>query len=297
MRILLVEDEKRLSSALAYILKKEHYIVDLTGDGIEAEDMALTGIYDIIVLDRMLPNKEGVEILKSIRKANVTSAVIFLTAKDSIANKIEGLDAGADDYLVKPFAKEELLARIRALGRRKEKAIKETTINIGKLKINSSQCSVMTVEGEVKLSVQEMQLLEYLSENKGQVLNKEQIFDKVWGFNKEVEMSNVELYVFYIRKKINLVVICIVSSIIGIIMWLDRKRMKQLLVILVDNAIKYMGRAGTITLALEAVNKKIGKRKYTADNSQRTISLGNRKKWVWEVDFSTMYKWTYSLFL
>lgn len=203
MRVLLVEDEKRLQAALAYILKKENYIVDVSGDGIEAEDMALTGIYDIIILDRMLPGKEGVEILKSIRKAQIKSAVIFLTAKDSIENKIEGLDAGADDYLVKPFAKEELLARVRALGRRKEKSIEEAEVHIGRLSINSSQCSVKTLEGEVKLSLQEMQLLMYLGENKSQVLSKEQIFDKIWGFNKDVEISNVELYIFYLRKKID----------------------------------------------------------------------------------------------
>ena len=131
MRVLLVEDEARLASALAYVLKKEKYIVDVSGDGIEVEDMALTGIYDVIILDRMLPNKEGVEILKQIRKENIQSAVIFLTAKDSVANRIEGLDAGADDYLVKPFAKEELLARVRALGRRKEKPVEDKRLQVG----------------------------------------------------------------------------------------------------------------------------------------------------------------------
>lgn len=203
MRILLVEDEERLASALAYVLKKEKYIVDVSGDGIEAEDMALTGIYDVIILDRMLPHKEGVEVLKKIRSAQIRSAVIFLTAKDSVVNKIEGLDAGADDYLVKPFAKEELLARVRALGRRKENIVADNQLKVGKLMLNANKGIVRAKQGEIKLSVQEMQLLEYLSKNAGQVLSKEQIFDKIWGFNKDVEISNVELYVFYLRKKIN----------------------------------------------------------------------------------------------
>lgn len=203
MRILLVEDEKRLASALEYILKKENYIVDTSGDGIEAEDMALTGIYDVIILDRMLPHKEGVEILKDIRREHVSSAVIFLTAKDSVVNKIEGLDAGADDYLVKPFAKEELLARIRALGRRKEKITDPNDLKIGSLIINLNQGIALDQGKEINLSKQEIQLLEYLVLNKGQTLSKEQIFDKVWGFTKEVELSNVELYIFYLRKKID----------------------------------------------------------------------------------------------
>lgn len=202
MRLLLVEDEVRLANALAYVLKKEKYIVDVTGDGIQAEDMALTGIYDVIILDRMLPNKEGVEVLKRIREEHIQSAVIFLTAKDSVANRIEGLDAGADDYLVKPFAKEELLARVRALGRRKEKLLEDKTLQVGTLSIDVKKNVVVTNQETIKLSVQEMQLLEYLCQNKGQVLGKEQIFDKIWGFNNDVEISNVELYIFYLRKKI-----------------------------------------------------------------------------------------------
>ena len=203
MRILLVEDEKRLADALAYILKKEKYNVDVCGDGLEAEDMALTGIYDVIILDRMLPGKEGVEILKSIRKNHVKSAVIFLTAKDSVANRIEGLDAGADDYLVKPFAKEELLARVRALGRRNEKQFCEEELEAGLLRLSIQQGKAFVGTDEIALTVQELQLLEYLLRNKGQVLKKEQIFDKVWGFNTDVEINNVELYIFYLRKKIN----------------------------------------------------------------------------------------------
>ena len=120
MRILLVEDEKRLTDALEYILKKNCYAVDVAYDGITALDLAESGIYDLIVLDRMLPGIDGIEILHTIRNKHFKTPVIFLTAKDSVENRIEGLDAGADDYLVKPFSTDELLARIRALGRRKE---------------------------------------------------------------------------------------------------------------------------------------------------------------------------------
>lgn len=203
MRILLVEDEERLAQALEYILKRENYNVDVTGDGEVGQDMAETNIYDVIILDRMLPNREGIEILKYIRGKGIKSAVIFLTAKDTVSNRIEGLDAGADDYLIKPFAKDELLARVRALGRRKENIVNEGNLHVGKLTLNTKECMVHNGEKEIKLSLQESQLLEYFIENKEQTLSKGQIFDKIWGFDTDVEISNVEVYVFYLRKKID----------------------------------------------------------------------------------------------
>lgn len=203
MRVLLVEDEERLAQALEYILKKENYNVDVTGDGEVGQDMAETNIYDVIILDRMLPNREGIEILKYIRRKGIKSAVIFLTAKDTVSNRIEGLDAGADDYLIKPFAKDELLARVRALGRRKENIVDADNLFAGKLVLNTKECMGYAGEKEIKLSLQESQLLEYFIENKELTLSKDQIFDKIWGFDTDVEISNVELYVFYLRKKID----------------------------------------------------------------------------------------------
>ena len=203
MRILLVEDEERLAQALEYILKRENYKVDVTGDGEVGQDMAETKIYDVIILDRMLPNRDGIEILKYIRGKGIKSAVIFLTAKDTVSNRIEGLDAGADDYLIKPFAKDELLARVRALGRRKENIVDEGNLSVGKLTLNTKECMINDGEKEIKLSLQESQLLEYFMENKEQTLSKGQIFDKIWGFDTDVEISNVEVYVFYLRKKID----------------------------------------------------------------------------------------------
>ena len=204
MRILLVEDETRLAEALVEILKKQGYIVDVTDDGTTGLDMAETGIYSVIILDRNLPNMEGVEILKHLRKKRVTTPVIFLTAKDTISNRVEGLDAGADDYLVKPFSKEELLARVRALSRRLETLQEGETIGVASLHLDMRSHEVSIGTKSVKLTSTEAQLLELLMRNQGQVLTKEQILDRVWGFDKEVEMKNVELYVFYLRKKIPL---------------------------------------------------------------------------------------------
>ena len=203
MRILLVEDELRLAEALEHILKKEGYAVDVATDGLVGRDMAETGIYDVIVLDRNLPSLEGVSVLKSLRKAHILTPVIFLTAKDSVSNRVEGLDAGADDYLVKPFSKDELLARVRALSRRP--AIIETNDEnrVASLSLNLKSCEVTVGEKVVKLTVTEAQLLGFLMRNKGQILTKEQILDKVWGFDTDIEIKNVELYVFYLRKKID----------------------------------------------------------------------------------------------
>lgn len=203
VRILLVEDEPRLADALACILRAEKYIVDVANDGTTAQDLAETDIYDIIVLDRMLPGKDGVSVLKELRAKKIKSAVIFLTAKDSVANRIEGLDAGADDYLVKPFSKEELLARIRALGRRPKDMQPGNYLEIGNLLLDTKQCRATVGSTAIQLTAQESRLLELFILNKNQVLSKEQILNRVWGFDKDVEINNVELYVFYLRKKIS----------------------------------------------------------------------------------------------
>jgi len=204
MRILLVEDETRLAEALEQILKKQGYVVDVTGDGSTGQDMAETGIYGVIILDRNLPNIEGVEILKYLRYKKITTPVIFLTAKDTVSNRVEGLDAGADDYLVKPFSKDELLARVRALARRSENLQTSDTVCVAALCLDMRSLEVAIGAEKVKLSITEAQLLELLMRNPGQVLTKEQILDRIWGFNKDVEIKNVELYIFYLRKKIAL---------------------------------------------------------------------------------------------
>lgn len=202
MRILIVEDEQRLAEALEQILKRRGYLVDVSNDGCTGRDMAETGIYDVIILDRMLPYVEGIEILRHLRSQNIKTPVIFLTAKDAVASRVEGLDAGADDYLVKPFSKDELLARVRALSRRSENLQPGNVLQAASLYLDT-QSQEATVGAEtVRLTVTEAQLLELLMRNRGQVLTKEQILDRIWGFHKDVEIKNVELYIFYLRKKI-----------------------------------------------------------------------------------------------
>lgn len=203
MKILLAEDEPRLAEALVHILRRQGYQVDAASDGLEAQEYAERGLYDVIILDRMLPHREGVEILKRIRQRGVMTPVIFLTAKDALTDRIEGLDAGADDYLVKPFEKGELLARVRALGRRAANLVAEDRLAAGQLVLDIRTGEVSCPEGRVKLTAKEAQLLEFFLCNKGAVLGKAQIFDRVWGLEAESDISNVELYVFYLRKKLD----------------------------------------------------------------------------------------------
>ncbi|KPU46149.1 response regulator MprA [Oxobacter pfennigii] len=204
MRLLLVEDEKRLSDALVYILKKHKYLVDAAYDGEDGEDMACTEIYDLIILDRMLPKKEGIDILRNIRSRGIKTPVLFLTARDTIENRVEGLDAGADDYLVKPFSTEELLARVRALSRRQGEILMDKSLHIGNVTLDPSHCEASIGEKiSIKLTLKECQLLELLMKNKGRVITKEQILDRVWGFDIDANFNNVEIYVHYLRKKLD----------------------------------------------------------------------------------------------
>ena len=203
MRILLIEDERRLAEPVKYILEKNKYTVDLADNGISGQDMAETGLYDVIILDRLLPGKEGVEVLKTLRAAHIRTPVILVTAKDAVADRIEGLNAGADDYLIKPFANDELLARVNALSRRFENIAVNRLLECAALQLDCQLCEAYVCGDTISLSAQESQLLEYLMRNRGQVLSKEQIFNKVWGYDSETELNAVELYVFYLRKKID----------------------------------------------------------------------------------------------
>ena len=203
MMILLVEDEPNLSDALSYILKKNNYSVNVAFDGITGQDMAESSIYDLIILDRMLPGKEGLEVLKDIRKNGIKTPVLILTAKNTISDKVEGLDCGADDYISKPFSKDELLARLRALLRRQADIIKSEDIKLGLMILNPKKGEIECGGEVIKLTMKESQLLELLLRNKNQVITKEQILDKLWGFTSDVEINNVEVYLSYLRKKLN----------------------------------------------------------------------------------------------
>jgi Response regulators consisting of a CheY-like receiver domain and a winged-helix DNA-binding domain len=202
MRLLLVDDERRLVDPLAYILRKNNYGVDLAYDGETGQAMAETGVYDLIVLDRMLPYKEGVEVLKDLRNKGIMTPIILLTAKDAVEDRINGLDAGADDYLIKPFSTDELMARIRALSRRKGVQLTGNRVEAFGLVLDPLGCEVTDGTNSVKLTYKESLLLELFIRNPTQVITKEQILDRVWGLDSDVELSNVEVYIYYLRKKI-----------------------------------------------------------------------------------------------
>lgn len=205
MRILVVEDEIYLCEALVQILKSQNYTVDFDLDGESGLDDALTGIYDVIVLDIMLPKLNGIELLRTIRNNNIKTPVILLTAKGDIDDKVTGLDSGADDYLAKPFDTKELLARIRALGRRRgEICENNSVITYGDIAVNTTEMKIILGNKELPLTLKEKDLIEYLMVNSEKVISKEKIIEKLWGFNSEAEGNSVEVYISFIRKKLKL---------------------------------------------------------------------------------------------
>lgn len=204
MRILLIEDEIRLVEALEYILKKNNYLVDAATDGQLGQEMAESGIYDIIVLDIMLPKKDGLQVLQELRRDGIKTPIILLTARDTVKDKVAGLDLGADDYLVKPFSTEELLARLRAMGRRKgELMTVDNTLRLSNLVLDTSSCEISCSNSRIKLTVKESSILELLLRNAGNVLTKELILDRVWGMDSDAQINNIEVYLSFIRKKLS----------------------------------------------------------------------------------------------
>ena len=202
MRILVVEDEKRLCEALVQLLKKQNYTVDYDNDGESGLDDALSGIYDVIILDVMLPKLDGISVMKEIRAAKMNTPVIMLTAKGEISDKVAGLDAGADDYLPKPFNTEELLARVRALGRRRGEVVEASALEFGGTSFDAQNLKLRHGAEEISLTRKEGELLEYLILNKSIITSKEQIIEKLWGFDSEAEANHVEVYVSFLRKKL-----------------------------------------------------------------------------------------------
>ncbi len=202
MRILLVEDERKLLESLSYLLKKNGYLVDTAQDGETGIEKASSGMYEVLILDRMLPGMDGVSLLREIRSMGLDTPVIFLTARDNAEDRVEGLDAGADDYLIKPFFADELLARLRALTRRKIKTMVGDCLQTANLLFYPLRCEVFKDSTSIHLTTKESQLLELLMINQGQVITKERIMEKVWGYNSEIEINNVDLYIHYLRKKL-----------------------------------------------------------------------------------------------
>ncbi|WP_371378161.1 response regulator transcription factor [Sporomusa aerivorans] len=202
MRILVVEDDNPLREAIVSLLKEENYLVDEAGDGDEGLYFAQQGIYDLLILDIMLPGVTGLEIVKQVRSGDSTVPILLLTARDSVADRVFGLETGADDYLVKPFAIQELLARIKALIRRSGSMANDGKISYGGVMIDSKMRDGFITDQALGLTTKEYDLLEFLILNKEQILTREQIFDRVWGFESETTMSVVDLYIHYLRKKL-----------------------------------------------------------------------------------------------
>lgn len=203
MRLLLVEDEKRMAQALTELLRQEKYKVDHCADGLSGLDAAESGIYDIIILDVMLPGKNGFEIAKETRRQGIRTPILMLTAKSDVDDKVIGLDSGADDYLTKPFMAKELLARLRALGRRNIQSA-DGTLSFGDIALDTGTSTVAcTRTGQsVRLSEKEYRILEYLIANQGQILTREQFALKIWGYENNAEYNNVEVYMTFTRKKL-----------------------------------------------------------------------------------------------
>lgn len=202
MRILVAEDETGLREILREILIEEKYLVDEAANGEEALFKAEQDIYDLLVLDIMLPGLDGLELVKKLRIKEIYVPVLFLTARDSIEDRVLGLESGADDYLVKPFAVAELLARIRALLRRRGVFGKEGKIIYGKLTLDPKEKEGYVDGGPLQLTGKEYQLMEFFVLNSEHILTREQIFDRIWGFESEAVMGVVDLYVHYLRKKL-----------------------------------------------------------------------------------------------
>lgn len=206
MKILLVEDEKRMAQALVEILRMEKYEVEHCADGLSGLDAVESGVHDIIILDVMLPGMDGFEIARRARKKGVRAPILMLTAKSELDDKVMGLDSGADDYLTKPFMMRELLARLRALGRRNVNS-PDGTLSFGDIALDTGTLSLTcTVNGQsVRLGEKEYRILEYLIANQGQILTREQLALKIWGYENDAEYNNVEVYMSFTRKKLNFV--------------------------------------------------------------------------------------------
>ncbi len=202
MKVLIVEDEAKMSSFLERGLKEEGYEVDIATDGARGWQMASEGHYDLFVVDWMIPQISGVELCKKIREAGVTVPVILLTAKDSTEDKVMGLDAGADDYVTKPFNFDELLARVRALMRRPAKVLEETHLESGKLKLDLLRRHVYVGAEKITLSQKEFKLLEFLLKHKDTPVSRTQIAEQVWDLQFDPMSNTIDVYVNFLRKKI-----------------------------------------------------------------------------------------------
>jgi heavy metal response regulator len=202
MNILVVEDEKKVAKLLQQGLEEEHYSVDIANDGEEGEQRAVAGGYDLIILDILLPKKDGVTLLRDLRSKRITTPVLMLTAKSSTEDKVEGLDSGADDYLTKPFAFAELLARVRSLLRRGS-ADKSTILKVGDLQLDTVSHRAKRGEAVIELTGKEYALLEYFMRNVDRVLTRTIISEHIWNYNFDTGTNVVDVYINHLRSKVD----------------------------------------------------------------------------------------------
>jgi DNA-binding response OmpR family regulator len=203
VHILVVEDEKRLANLVRRALEEESHVVDVTYDGAEALEMAQSTNYDLMVLDLMLPHMDGIEVCRRLRAQGNDVRILMLTARDAVEDRVLGLEAGADDYLVKPFSFAELLARVKALARRKIEPQTETELQSADLVLDLARREARRDGKTIELTAKEFQLLEYLMRNAGHVLTRTQILDHVWGYNFDSFSNVVDIYVHYLRNKVD----------------------------------------------------------------------------------------------
>lgn len=204
MKILVAEDDLRLARAVRRVFEEETHSVEMTVDGPSALTAARRGNHDVMVLDVMLPELDGFEVCRRMRSAGVQTPVLMLTARTDVQDRVKGLDCGADDYMVKPFAVAELLARVRALGRRGQRAADgRDELRAGELKLDVSRHSAIRGESEIELTVKEFQLLELLLRHQGQVLTRTQILDHVWQYDRDFASNVVDIYIHYLRNKVD----------------------------------------------------------------------------------------------
>jgi DNA-binding response OmpR family regulator len=203
MYILVVEDDARIANLVDRALRGAGHRVDVVHDGDEGLTRAELGVYELIVLDVMLPGMDGYEVARQLRKAQVRIPILMLTARDAVSDRVTGLDAGADDYLTKPFALEELLARVRALARRPADVVDVDVLSVGDLSLDATRRDVRRGSNQVELTAKEFDLLAYLMRNAGRVLSRSQIMDHVWGYDAEPSSNVVDIYVHYLRDKID----------------------------------------------------------------------------------------------
>ena len=203
MRVLIIEDEVRLASTLQDLLDMNGYTADVCHDGESGLDNALSGIYDVVLLDVMLPKMDGFTVLRNLRSAGNAVPVLMLTARSELSDRVEGLDCGADYYLTKPFEPKELLACIRALTRRQPELRSSDTVEFGDLKLDKSAFTLSCGNRQLRLSRKEFDMMDLLMRNRDMVLTKETLLLKIWGYEPDAEDNNVEVYVSFLRKKLD----------------------------------------------------------------------------------------------